>query len=87
MSNDTDNATRPIYYNSLKPEPIEVIEAWELNFHLGNTIKYISRAGKKEGTTRLSDLLKARWYLDREITFERMREDQEHACESESTRV
>ena len=29
-------------------EAIKVIEAWELDFHLGNTVKYISRAGKKE---------------------------------------
>ena len=28
-------------------EAIKVIEAWELDFHLGNTVKYISRAGKK----------------------------------------
>ena len=46
-------------------ETIDVIEAWELGFHLGNTVKYISRAGKKDNI--LSDLKKARWYLDREI--------------------
>jgi hypothetical protein len=48
-------------------ETIRVIEAWQLRFHLGNVIKYISRAGKKRGTSYLSDLKKARWYLDREI--------------------
>ena len=46
-------------------EAIKVIEAWGLNFHLGNTVKYISRAGKKGAP--LEDLKKARWYLDREI--------------------
>ena len=46
-------------------EAIKVIEAWELGFNLGNTIKYISRAGKKESL--LEDLKKAAWYLDREI--------------------
>jgi len=46
-------------------EAIKVIEAWELGFNLGNTIKYISRAGKKENL--LEDLKKAAWYLDREI--------------------
>ncbi len=46
-------------------EAIKVIEAWQLGFHLGNTVKYISRAGKKDD--RLKDLKKARWYLDREI--------------------
>ena len=46
-------------------EAIKVIEAWELNFNLGNVIKYTLRAGFKG--TRLDDLKKARWYLDREI--------------------
>jgi len=46
-------------------EAIKVIEAWELGFNLGNTVKYISRAGKKESL--LEDLKKAAWYLDREI--------------------
>lgn len=46
-------------------EAIKVIEAWGLNFNLGNTAKYISRAGKKGDV--LEDLKKARWYLDREI--------------------
>ncbi len=46
-------------------EAIKVIEAWGLDFHLGNAIKYISRAGRKESL--LVDLKKARWYLDRAI--------------------
>ena len=47
-------------------EAIKVIEAWQLGFCLGNTVKYISRAGKKDDV--LQDLKKARWYLDREIS-------------------
>jgi len=46
-------------------EVIEVIEAWDLDFHLGNTVKYISRAGKKD--KELQDLKKALWYLERKI--------------------
>lgn len=46
-------------------EAIKVIEAWELGFCLGNTVKYISRAGKKGAA--LEDLKKAAWYLAREI--------------------
>ena len=46
-------------------EAIKVIEAWELGFNLGNVVKYISRAGKKG--SRLDDLKKAQWYLNREI--------------------
>jgi len=47
-------------------EAIKVIEAWGLGFCLGNTVKYIARAGKKDAT--LQELKKARWYLDREIS-------------------
>lgn len=46
-------------------EAIKVIEAWRLGFCLGNTVKYISRAGKKDNA--LQDLKKAKWYLDRHI--------------------
>lgn len=46
-------------------EAIKVIEAWNLGFNLGNTVKYIARSGKKD--VALQDLKKARWYLDREI--------------------
>lgn len=46
-------------------EAIKIIEAWELDFHLGNVVKYISRAGKKDD--ELQELKKARWYLDRKI--------------------
>lgn len=46
-------------------EAIKVIEDWQLGFHLGNAVKYISRAGKKGDT--LTDLKKAAWYLNREI--------------------
>lgn len=46
-------------------EAIKVIEAWELGFCLGNTVKYISRAGKK--ADEMEDLLKAQWYLARRI--------------------
>ena len=47
-------------------EAIKVIEAWDLGFCDGNAVKYICRQGKKT-TTRLEDLKKARWYLDRLI--------------------
>jgi hypothetical protein len=52
-------------------EAIKVIEAWSPNlpkgteFHIGNTLKYLSRSGKKGSA--LEDLRKARWYLDRAI--------------------
>jgi len=46
-------------------EAIKVIEAWDLGFNLGNTVKYLSRAGKKDNI--LEELEKAAWYLKREI--------------------
>ena len=46
-------------------EPIEVIESWDLNFHLGNVIKYTLRAPYKENM--IQDLEKAKWYLEREL--------------------
>ena len=48
-------------------EAIKVIDAWELGFSLGNTVKYISRAGKKESDKELQDLKKAMWYLQHHI--------------------
>lgn len=48
-------------------EAIDVIEAWGLNFNLGNAVKYISRNGKKDPNEYILDLEKARWYIDREI--------------------
>lgn len=47
-------------------EAIKVIEAWELDFCLGNVVKYISRAGKKGSCVK--DLKKAKWYLERKIS-------------------
>lgn len=45
----------------------DFIEDMEFNFNLGNVVKYISRAGKKEGNTSIQDLEKARDYLEEEI--------------------
>lgn len=50
-------------------EAIDVIEAWRLNFNLGNVVKYISRNGIKDPDKYIEDLEKARWYLDREINI------------------
>jgi hypothetical protein len=48
-------------------EAIKVIDAWGLGFSLGNTVKYISRAGKKDPTKELEDLKKAKFYLEHHI--------------------
>jgi hypothetical protein len=60
----TDSVNHPPHYESNGSEVIDIIEAFELGFHLGNVVKYVLRAKKKNGT---EDLKKARWYLDRQI--------------------
>jgi hypothetical protein len=67
-----NNVNHPQHYGGEKNiyEAIKVIEAWELGFCLGNTVKYISRAGKKTASLNgtLEDLEKAKWYIEREIS-------------------
>lgn len=60
-----DNVNQPRHYTDGGIETIDFIEAKKLNFHRGNAVKYISRAGKK--TSEVEDLKKAIWYLEREI--------------------
>lgn len=48
-------------------QPIDLINAQELNFNLGNVVKYVCRAGKKQGENTLSDLEKAKDYINFEI--------------------
>lgn len=65
MKNDAVN--HPAHYTDGKIEVIAFIEDKGLNFHRGNAVKYISRAGKKDPAKEEEDLKKARWYIDREI--------------------
>lgn len=69
MKDRREAVNHPAHYGGADNpyEAIKVIEAWSLGFCLGNAVKYISRMGKKRGTSELEDLKKARWYLDREI--------------------
>lgn len=61
--------TRPKHYQvgGGKHEPYKVIRDWGLNFNLGNAVKYISRAGLKNGETAIDDLQKALQYIQFEI--------------------
>lgn len=62
---ECDKVNHPGHYqSSTGMEVIEVIEAFELNYNLGNAIKYILRSGKKGAA--IEDLQKAIWYLRRE---------------------
>ena len=62
-----DNVNHPAHYTDGKIEVISFIEDKHLNFHRGNAVKYISRAGKKDKSKTTEDLEKAVWYLQREI--------------------
>lgn len=85
------NVNHPAYYGGKDNpyETIKVIEAWGLddNFDLGNTVKYISRAGKKDKACLLQDLMKAQFYLNHEVeklhkydgNYERMKADERKA--------
>ncbi|MBQ8044973.1 MAG: DUF3310 domain-containing protein [Bacteroidales bacterium] len=63
----TDNVNHPSHYTDGKIEVIDFIEDKGFNYHRGNAVKYISRAGKKDPNAEIEDLKKARWYIDREI--------------------
>ena len=62
-----DDPINPIYYNDTKITPWDVIDDWGLDFYLGSAMKYIKRAGKKEGNSTVQDLLKVRRYIEKEI--------------------
>lgn len=62
-----DNVAHPKHYNTGKIEVIEVIEDQKLDYHLGNVVKYVLRAGKKDASKEVEDLKKAAWYLNRRI--------------------
>lgn len=67
MEETKEEVNHPSHYGGADNpyETIKVIQAWGLDFELGNAVKYISRAGKKGN--ELVDLKKARWYLDCKI--------------------
>ena len=60
------NNNTPSYYQG-HIQPIDLINAQDLNFNLGNVVKYVCRAGKKQGENILSDLEKAKDYINFEI--------------------
>lgn len=65
INKQTHNTTPPHYQGSI--QPIDLINSQNLNFNLGNVVKYVCRAGKKQGENILSDLEKAKDYINFEI--------------------
>nr|DAK31160.1 MAG TPA: nucelotide kinase [Caudoviricetes sp.] len=62
-----EKVDHPSHYNAGRIEVIDFIEDQNLNFNLGNAVKYISRAGKKDPAKFREGLEKAIWYLNREL--------------------
>lgn len=65
VEEEEDPVNRPSHYTDGKIEVIDFIEDKKLGFCLGNAIKYIARAGKKDPTKEREDIAKAIWYLNR----------------------
>ena len=66
MYDKLQSSSTPSYYQGTT-QPIDLINAQNLNFNLGNVVKYVCRAGKKKGENVLSDLEKAKNYINYEI--------------------
>lgn len=60
---ESDLINHPPHYTHGGIECIDVIEAWELDYHLGSALKYLCRAGHKDD--KVTDLRKAVWYIER----------------------
>lgn len=65
--NEVNDPINPAHYKDGKIEVIEFIEDKKLGYCLGNAVKYIARAGKKDPTKEIEDLKKAEWYVKRRI--------------------
>lgn len=64
-----DNINHPAHYTFGSIEVIDAIEGLLLPYHLGNALKYIARAGRKDPAKTEEDLCKAIWYINRYIEF------------------
>jgi|GEM_PF-1830053 len=63
----SDTVNHPAYYVDGNIEVIDFIDDKNLGFCLGNAVKYIARAGKKDPNKTIEDLRKAVWYINHEI--------------------
>ena len=72
ISNDPIN--HPKHYGS-HPTGVKCIDIVEhFSYNVGNAVKYLWRAGLKEDNPAITDLKKARWYIDRAIANEELEE-------------
>lgn len=70
---EVDMVNSPPHYTMGEIEVIDAIEDWELPYNLGNAVKYIARANHKGNP--IQDLSKAIWYIQREISKQRKKDD------------
>ena len=63
----SDVINNPKHYERYAIEPVSFIMNNELPFWMGNVIKYIMRAGYKSNTAEITDLNKAKRYIDMRI--------------------
>lgn len=67
----SNSVAHPAHYNSGRVEVIEFIEDQKLDYHRGNCLKYVCRAGKKDPAKLIEDIQKAIWYLERFIEIQK----------------
>lgn len=84
MRHLNDAVNHPSHYTDGKIEVIDFIEDKNLDFCLGNAVKYISRAGKKDPTKEIEDLKKAVWYVNRRIQELEQEAESEEVNEDDS---
>jgi len=65
----------PKHYDGDGITPWDVIDAWALDYYLGNVLKYVCRGGKKDNTAKLDDLVKARNFILKAIEREEKKSD------------
>ena len=65
---ENDPVNHPSHYTD-GIEVIDYIESKRFPYHLGNAVKYLSRAGKKDKSKTVEDLRKAVWYIERYISL------------------
>lgn len=71
-----DPVNAPSHYTAAGEvyQPLNIIEAWGLDFLEGNVLKYLLRAGKKDPSKRTEDLKKAQFYMNRLVEREEQRQ-------------
>jgi|GEM_PF-1944695 len=79
VQDNTKVVNDPSHYTDGQIEVIDFITDKNLDFCLGNTVKYIARAGKKDPDKYVEDLFKAAWYLNFKLYMIAMKENVDKA--------